>query len=107
VGGRRPPPLTELLQAHLAEFGTAADGRLVRGVRGNDLSDSTYGRAWKKARELALTPEEAASLLARRPYDLRHAAVSTEGVDHRSHRPQRGIPSALPANYYTASCGVG
>ena len=72
-----PPPLTELLQAHLAEFGTAADGRLVRGVRGDDVSDSTYGRVWKKARELALTPEEAASPLARRPYDLRHAAVST------------------------------
>ena len=72
-----PPPLTELLHAHLAEFGTAADGRLVRGVRGDDLSDSTYGRAWKKARELALTPEETASPLARRPYDLRHAAVST------------------------------
>jgi len=72
-----PPPLTALLQTHLAEFGTAADGRLVRGVRGDDLSDSTYGRVWKKARELALTPEEAASPLARRPYDLRHAAVST------------------------------
>jgi len=50
---------------------------LVRGVRGDDLSDSTYGRVWKKAREHALTPEEAASPLARRPYDLRHAAVST------------------------------
>jgi len=46
-------------------------------VRGDDLSDSTYGRAWQKAREKALTPEEAASPLARRPYDLRHAAVST------------------------------
>jgi integrase len=72
-----PPPLTELLHAHLAEFGTGADGRLVRGVRRDDLSDSTYGRVWKKARETALTPEEAASPLARRPYDLRHAAVST------------------------------
>ena len=71
------PPLTELLHRHLAEFGTAADGRLIRGVRGDDLSDSTYGRAWQKAREKALTPEEAASPLARRPYDLRHAAVST------------------------------
>lgn len=72
-----PPPLTELLRAHLAEFGTGADGRLIRGVRGDDLSDSTYGRTWKKARDSALTPEEAASPLARRPYDLRHAAVST------------------------------
>jgi len=72
-----PPPLTEMLHAHLAEFGTGADGRLVRGVRGEDLSDSTYGRVWKKARMSALAPDEGTSPLARRPYDLRHAAVST------------------------------
>ncbi|MGH3774216.1 MAG: tyrosine-type recombinase/integrase [Pseudonocardiaceae bacterium] len=71
------PPLTELLHKHVTEFGTAADGRLIRGVRGSDLSDSTYGRVWQKAREQALTPDEVASPLARRPYDLRHAAVST------------------------------
>ncbi len=71
------PPLTELLHQHITEFGTAADGRLIRGVRGGDLSDSTYGRVWQRAREQALTPEEVASPLARRPYDLRHAAVST------------------------------
>ncbi len=41
------------------------------------MTGEPYGRVWKKARELALTPEEAASPLARRPYDLRHAAVST------------------------------
>jgi integrase len=72
-----PPPLTKLLHQHITEFGTAADGRLIREVRGDDLSDSTYGRIWQKAREAALTPDEAASPLARRPYDLRHAAVST------------------------------
>lgn len=33
-------------------------------------------RTWKAARLAAFTPEQAASLLARRPYDLRHAAVS-------------------------------
>jgi integrase len=32
---------------------------------------------WTAARTAALTPQEAASPLARRPYDLRHAAVST------------------------------
>ncbi len=32
---------------------------------------------WRKARHAALTAEEYASPLARRPYDLRHAAVST------------------------------
>ncbi len=71
------PPLTELLHRHLAECGTATDGRLIRGSRGGDLSDSTYGRVWQKARTQALTAAEAASPLARRPYDLRHAAVST------------------------------
>jgi integrase len=34
------------------------------------------GTAWRKAREKALTPVQQCSLLARRPYDLRHAAVS-------------------------------
>ncbi|MDQ3223193.1 MAG: tyrosine-type recombinase/integrase [Gemmatimonadota bacterium] len=71
------PPLTELLHRHLTEFGTGNDGRLIRGVRSDDLSDSTYGRVWQNARALALTPDEVASPLARRPYDLRHAAVST------------------------------
>lgn len=33
-------------------------------------------RVWDKARRAALTPEEYASPLARRPYDLRHACVS-------------------------------
>ena len=37
----------------------------------------TYTRLWHRARLAALTEEQAESLLARRPYDLRHAAVST------------------------------
>ena len=37
----------------------------------------TYRRAWAKARQLALTPAEHVSPLARRPYDLRHACLST------------------------------
>lgn len=72
-----PPPLTAILRRHVDEFGTGSDGRLVRGVRGDDLSDSTYGRVWQKARIAALTNAEATSPLAGRPYDLRHAAVST------------------------------
>ncbi|MGB8198120.1 MAG: hypothetical protein WCF33_00220, partial [Pseudonocardiaceae bacterium] len=71
------PPLTQLLHQHITEFGTATDGRLIQGMRGGDLSDSTYDRVWHKAREQALTPDEVTSPLARRPYDLRHAAVST------------------------------
>jgi integrase len=56
--------------------GTAPDGRLFRGTRGGPLSESVYGRAWHAARTLALGPELAATGLARRPYDLRHAALS-------------------------------
>jgi integrase len=72
-----PPELTVLLRQHLTEHGTTPEGRLFRGVRGGPLSESTYYRIWALARAGALTPDEVASPLARRPYDLRHAAVST------------------------------
>jgi integrase len=71
------PELTRLLREHLAKFGTAPDGRLFGGVRGGDLPTITYRRAWIKARQTALTAREQASPLARRPYDLRHACLST------------------------------
>ena len=71
------PELTRLLRDHLAEFGTAPDGRLFSGVRGGELPTITYRRAWIKARQVALTAAEQASPLARRPYDLRHACLST------------------------------
>jgi hypothetical protein len=65
-----------MLRAHHAAYGTAADGRLFRGTRGGPLSGSVYGRAWQSARTIALGPELAAGGLARRPYDLHHAALS-------------------------------
>ena len=71
-----PPVLVAMLRAHHAAYGIAADGRLFRGTRGGPLSGSLYGRAWQSARTLALSPELAAGGLARRPYDLRHAALS-------------------------------
>ena len=71
------PELTRLLRDHLAEFGTAPDGRLFSGARGGELPTITYRRAWIKARQVALTAAEQASPLARRPYDLRHACLST------------------------------
>jgi hypothetical protein len=37
----------------------------------------TIGRVWRRARQAAFTAEVAASPLAKTPYDLRHAAVST------------------------------
>lgn len=72
-----PPELTALLQAHLTEHGTTPDGQLFRGTRGRPVAESVYGYVWGQARAAALSPDEYASPLARRPYDLRHAAVST------------------------------
>jgi hypothetical protein len=71
-----PPVLVRMLRRHLHQFGTAPDGRLFRGTPGGMLSESVYGRAWHAARHAALGPELAATALARRPYDLRHAALS-------------------------------
>ena len=71
-----PPVLVAMLRAHYRCHGTAPDGRLFRGTRGGPLSESVYGRAWHAARALALGPELAATGLARRPYDLRQAALS-------------------------------
>jgi len=70
------PELTRLLLDHLA-LGSTPDGRFFSGVRGGELPTITYRRAWIKARQTALTPAEQASPLARRPYDLRHACLST------------------------------
>jgi len=71
-----PPVLVAMLLAHVMTYGAAPDGRLFRGTRGGPLSGSVYGRAWHSARALALGPDLAASGIARRPYDLRHAALS-------------------------------
>lgn len=71
------PQLTAILRRHLATFGTTPDGRLFRGSRGGPVPDSAYGNAWQHARRDVLTPAQVESPLAARPYDLRHAAVST------------------------------
>jgi integrase len=81
VEGVRPvpisPALAHLLRDHLAEYDTAPDGRLFRREGGDLLSDTVCTRTWEKARQAALTSAEAASPLAERPYDLRHARLST------------------------------
>lgn len=72
-----PPELVAILRAHLEEFGTDDHGRLFRGERGGPVPVRLYGAVWRKARERVFVPEVAAGPLARRPYDLRHACVST------------------------------
>ena len=81
-----PPELVFLLDRHLAEYRPAPDGRLFvtrRGpggryvpTAGQPVPSNAYGKAWRDARNAALTAAQVRSPLARRPYDLRHAAVS-------------------------------
>ncbi|GAA3365164.1 tyrosine-type recombinase/integrase [Saccharopolyspora gregorii] len=72
------PGLTSYLNRHLCAYGTARDGRLFPGERsGGRLGSSVYGRVWARARTAVFTEEVQVSPLAKRPYDLRHAAVST------------------------------
>ena len=52
------------------------DRRIFQTARGGILQDSGYNEVWNQARKTALTPARYRSPLGRRPYDLRHAAVS-------------------------------
>ena len=71
------PELVALLSQHLKNYPPGPDGRVFTGPRGGIFNDRAYLKIFHKARAAAFTPSESASLLARRPYDLRHAAVST------------------------------
>ncbi|MEU7863850.1 tyrosine-type recombinase/integrase [Nonomuraea sp. NPDC049141] len=71
-----PPVLVAMLREHIAEFGTAKDGRIFSTGTGGSYSSSAHSYVWQEARKLALTPAQVVSSLAARPYDLRHAAVS-------------------------------
>jgi len=71
-----PPELVRLLRANIKRYGTTPDGRIFQTARGGILQDSGYNEVWTEARKQALTPAQQRSPLGRRPYDLRHAAVS-------------------------------
>jgi integrase len=68
------------LRGHIAEFGTAPDGRLFWYPTAHDAYDvvpgKAYRRSWARARRAALTPAEMRRGLAQRPYDLRHGCAS-------------------------------
>jgi integrase len=71
------PELVTLIRGHLDRYGTGRGDRVFTLPGGGMLTDRAYLAVFHKARATAFTSQEAASLLARRPYDLRHAAVST------------------------------
>jgi hypothetical protein len=72
-----PPEFVALLRWHITVYGYAPDGRVFRTSRGSIVQESGYGEVWRRAREDTLSPDELKTKLAKRPYDLRHAAVST------------------------------
>lgn len=82
------PELVKALRRHIDTFQFGRDGRLFvtrTGKAGvpisppydNPVSTGTIYRAWHKARQAALDERQVDSMIARRPYDLRHACVST------------------------------
>ncbi|MGH3864711.1 MAG: tyrosine-type recombinase/integrase [Pseudonocardiaceae bacterium] len=71
-----PTELVSLLRTHLDTFGTGEAGAAFRNERGGPFNEASARRAWARARLSVLTEEQVHSPLARRPYDLRHAAAS-------------------------------
>ncbi|MFI9575598.1 tyrosine-type recombinase/integrase [Microbispora rosea] len=71
-----PPTLFKILRQHIEEYGPSVDGWLFQSERGGVVASTAYTEVWQEARKLALTPAQVTSPLARRPYDLRHTAVS-------------------------------
>lgn len=81
------PELVEALRRHLSQFPSGPDGRLfvtrtgragipLAGPLAKPQSMGVVYYVWDKARRAALTDDLYESPLAKRPYDLRHAAVS-------------------------------
>jgi hypothetical protein len=71
------PQLVTHLRAHVDEFGTGKNGRLFIRADGGTVCYATFASVWSRTREAVLSPAQFASPLAKRPYDLRHACVST------------------------------
>lgn len=79
-----PPQLTAILHEHVKRYHVSANGRLFLGRYGGAVTENWYSSVWKNSRLAALTADEALTPLGVRPYQLRHAAVSTwlaAGVD--------------------------
>lgn len=71
------PELVRILRRHLATYPVTPGNRIFQGPRGGMPTSRAYLKVWHPARARAFTPSEAASPMARVPYDLRHACVST------------------------------
>jgi integrase len=72
-----PKKITQGGQGPGCAVGVGPSAGLLVGERGGQLATITYVRVWDRARAAVFTPKQYSSPLAHRPYDLRHAAVST------------------------------
>ncbi|WP_194906191.1 tyrosine-type recombinase/integrase [Catenulispora rubra] len=71
------PELVAHLRRHVEQFGTAEDGRFFVRANGGDIRYGSFASIWSRARKATLTDAQFNSPLGKRPYDLRHACVST------------------------------
>src|SRR5260370_31177194 len=86
-----PPVLVTMIREHVELFGTAPDGRLFWTYTGGIYLPSTLSTVVQKARKVAFTEAQQSSLLARKPYDFRHAGISW--------RLNAGTPATLVAEW--------
>lgn len=75
--GTHPPRLGRTAEGASQEVPAWPGRAHIHRSRGGIFNDRGYLKVFHQARASAFIGQEAASLLARRPYDLRHAAVST------------------------------
>ncbi|WP_236003640.1 site-specific integrase [Nonomuraea antri] len=71
------PELVTILRTHLETSGVRTNGIVFHGIGGRELSTTTIRRTWDAARRTTFSSAEYSSPLAKRPYDLRHACLST------------------------------
>jgi integrase len=98
-----PPSFVAMLRAHVDRFGVAPDGRVFRNAAGGYVDAGAYGITWARARAEALTVEEQVLMLAKRPYDLRHAGISfwlASGVDPAECARRAGQSIQVMFTYY-------
>ncbi|WP_236046770.1 site-specific integrase [Streptacidiphilus fuscans] len=65
-----------MLREHIADSHLKARDLPFPGERGGILAGSVIRRAWGRARKEVLAPEQHASPLGRRVYDLRHTCLT-------------------------------
>ncbi|MFC9621100.1 hypothetical protein ACFTXM_14180 [Streptomyces sp. NPDC056930] len=91
------------LRDHVDRFGAAPDGRVFRNAADGYVDAAAYGKTWERARKKALAPNEQSTVLAKRPYDLRHAGISFwlhSGVDPAECARRAGQSVQVLFQYY-------